>query len=483
MKKLLAVLLAALLAAAMLLPGAAAAEEEEEFFTEWNPDAPALQALIGYVESVTDESSPDYIPPVDRIATFDMDGTLCAELNPTYLEYYLLAWRILKDPSYEPDAEMLEFGRMLRDHAPDKSFPDHMDVLHATHAARAYAGMTLTEFADFVTNCLVREADGFEGMTYANTFYLPMIEVVEYLQENGFKVYVVSGSDRFICRTYTEGILDIPYEQIIGMDVAVEALNQGDTDGLDYVYTKEDTIIRTDRLLIKNLKMNKVTQIVKEIGRQPVLSFGNTSGDVSMHNYTIFNNRYKSAAFMLIADDEERDYGNTEKAEELRTKWEESGYNVISMKNDFRTIYGEDVKKTGSFRWLEDMAEERVPSDLPAEGQAAEASGEKEDVQYVLYLGTNDKDTNKPVYTEEQAREKAKEILIRHFGGYTIQEANGGWIDNGTEYQEYTLVIYLSDTTAEKIHAAADELIREFNQSSIMIQENPTRTEFYTSGN
>ena len=77
-----------------------------------------------------------------------------------------------------------------------------------------------------------------------------------------------------------------------------------------------------------------------------------------------------------------------------------------------------------------------------------------------------------------------KEILISHFGGYTIQEAFGGWIgDDGTEYQEYTLVIYLSDTTAEKIHAAADELIREFNQSSIMIQENPTRTEFYTSGN
>ena len=471
MKRILAVLTALVMALMLCVPATA---EEEDRFADWNPDAPALKALIEYVESVTDESSPDYIPPVDRIATFDMDGTLCAELNPTYLEYYLLAWRILKDPSYEPDAEMLEFGRMLRDHALDKSFPDHMDMLHATHAAKAYAGMTLTQFQDFVTNRLVQEADGFEGMTYANTFYTPMIEVVEYLQENGFKVFVCSGSDRFLCRTYIEGVLDIPYEQIIGMDVAVEATNQGDTDGLEYVYTSEDNIIRTDRLLIKNLKMNKVAQIVKEIGRQPVLSFGNSGGDVSMHNYTIFNNRYKSAAFMLIADNEEQDYGSAEKVQPLKEKWEASGYYVISMRDDFRTIYGDEVKKTGTFHWLEDLAEERVPAEEPAAEEAADS-----DVQYVLYLGTNDKDTNTPVFTQAEAMEQARAILLRNFGGYTIQEAHGGWIDEGKEYQEYTLVISLSDTTPEKVHAAADELISVFRQSTVLIQENPTKTEFY----
>jgi len=471
MKRILAVLTALVMALMLCVPATA---EEEDRFADWNPDAPALKALIEYVESVTDESSPDYIPPVDRIATFDMDGTLCAELNPTYLEYYLLAWRILKDPSYEPDAEMLEFGRMLRDHALDKSFPDHMDMLHATHAAKAYAGMTLTQFQDFVTNRLVQEADGFEGMTYANTFYTPMIEIVEYLQENGFKVFVCSGSDRFLCRTYIEGVLDIPYEQIIGMDVAVEATNQGDTDGLEYVYTSEDNIIRTDKLLIKNLKMNKVAQIVKEIGRQPVLSFGNSGGDVSMHNYTIFNNRYKSAAFMLIADNEELDYGSAEKVQPLKEKWEASGYHVISMRDDFRTIYGDEVKKTGTFHWLEDLAEERVPAEEPAAEEAADS-----DVQYVLYLGTNDKDTNTPVFTQEEAMEQARAILLRNFGGYTIQEAHGGWIDEGKEYQEYTLVISLSDTTPEKVHAAADELISVFRQSSVLIQENPTKTEFY----
>ena len=476
MRKLTA-FLAAMVMTVALFAVPAFAEESGFVFSDWNPDAPALKALIEYVEDVTDEESPNYIPPADRIATFDMDGTLCAELYPTYLEYYLLERRIFCDPTYQPDEEMLEFGRMLRDHALDKSFPDGMDVLHGEHAARAYAGMTLTEFQDFVTRQLVRETDGFEGMTVGNTFYQPMIEVVEYLQENDFKVYVCSGSDRFLCRTFIEGVLDIPYEQIIGMDVDIEATNEDGADGLKYVYTSEDNIVRTDRLLIKNLKMNKVKAIVKEIGRQPVLSFGNSSGDVSMHNYTIFNNRYRSAAFMLIADDGERDYGSAEKVQPLKEKWEESGYHVISMKDDFRTIYGDDVVKTGSFRWLEEFAE---PVNAPEKAEAEQDAEEKTDIQYVLYLGTNDKDTNKPVFTQAEAMEQAKAILIRHFGGYTIQEAHGGWIDNGTEYQEYTLVIYLSDTTPDQIHTAADEMIEVFRQSSVLIQENPTRTEFYS---
>ena len=348
MKKLLAILTALSLLLTMAFAAAAEDAGEKELFAEWNSEAPALKTLIEYVEAVTDENNPDFIPVPDRIAVFDMDGTLCAELNPTYLEYYMLAWRILRDPSYQPDAEMLEFGRMLRDHALDKSFPDHMDMLHATHAAKAYAGMTLTQFADFVTNCLVREADGFEGMTYANTFYLPMIEVVEYLQDNDFTVYVVSGSDRYLCRTYLEGVLDIPYSQVIGMDVKIEASNQQGTDGLDYVYSKDDTLVRTDVLKVKNLKMNKVSAIIEDIGRQPVLSFGNSGGDCSMHNFTMFNNRYRSAAFMLIADNEELDYGNAEKVQPLKEKWIESGYNVISMRDDFRTIYGDEVKKTGT---------------------------------------------------------------------------------------------------------------------------------------
>ena len=355
-------------------------EEEpaaEDAFADWNPDAPALHTLIDYVEAVTDEASPDYIPVEDRIAVFDMDGTLYGELFPTYLEYYLLAWRILKDESITPDAEMLALGRELRESVIYHKFASDMPMRHAIQAARAYAGMTQREFADFVTSILIRDVDGFEGMTYATAFYTPMLEVIDYLQENDFRVYVCSGSDRAVCRTLLEGMIDIPYANIIGMDVGYEATGQGDTDGLDYVFKAGDDVVRTDRLIIKNLKMNKVLQIVQDIGQKPVLSFGNSSGDVSMHMYTISDNPYRSAAFMLIADDEVRDYGNTAKAEKLGKEWEADGFEVISMRDDFRTIYGDGVVKTGSFRWAEELAEDREAYECSPEWVAAldEAEG------------------------------------------------------------------------------------------------------------
>lgn len=103
------------------------------------------------------------------------------------------------------------------------------------------------------------------------------------------------------------------------------------------------------------------------------------------------------------------------------------------------------------------------------------------DVQYVIFLGTNDKDTNEPVFSPDESKAKLEKILLDYFGGYTIQEANGGWDDNGTIYQEYTLVIYLSDTTIDKVHAAADEMLQIFNQRSVLIQTNNTQTEFYYS--
>ena len=387
--------MALLLALALVLAGipcyafaeaTAALEQPDEMpFSLWNADAPALNALIEYVEAVTDEASPDYIPPVDRIATFDMDGTLMGELAPTYLEVILLTERILADPTYQPDAEMLEFGRMTRDHALDKSFPDDYDYEFSYHQARAFAGMTLLEYADFITRFLVHEADGFEGMTYADAYYLPMVEVVEYLQDNGFKCYVVSGSDRFIVRTFIEGAFDIPAERIIGSDTALEARNQGDVDGIEYVFTGDDELVRTDRLLIKDLKTNKVVQIAQEIGRQPVLSFGNSSGDVSMNNYALLNNRYRSAAFMVVADDDVRDYGKSDNHDSLTEKWQGMGYNVISMRDDWKTIYGEDVIKTGTFHWLTDYADGGIPADIGiSEGSVLEAIREKG----VLRVGT-----------------------------------------------------------------------------------------------
>lgn len=113
----------------------------------------------------------------------------------------------------------------------------------------------------------------------------------------------------------------------------------------------------------------------------------------------------------------------------------------------------------------------------------AGSSGEQAaaDVQYVLYLGTNDKDTNEPVCGADEAKDLADQVLTRHFDGFTIQEAMGGWTnEDGTVSHEYTLVIYLSDTDIDTIRAACDDLIRAFNQSAVLIQANETITEFYS---
>lgn len=109
------------------------------------------------------------------------------------------------------------------------------------------------------------------------------------------------------------------------------------------------------------------------------------------------------------------------------------------------------------------------------------AGHETTDMQYVIFLGTNDQDTNQPVFSPDEAKTKVEDILLKHFQGYTIQEANGGWEDQGTIYREYTLVIYLNDTTMDKVHAAADEMLRVFNQKAVLIQSNETKTEFYDS--
>ena len=319
----------------------------KEYFTLWN-QCEALTALQDYVADVTNPNSPNYIPEEDRIATFDMDGTFVGELYPTYFEYNLLEYRALDDPDYKDIAteDVKEAAQDIRDFVREgKKLPDHFDMKHAYAAAKAYSGMTLAEFDTYVKAYAAKPANGFSGMTYGQSFYKPMLQVFEYLKDNGFTYYVVSGSDRFICRALVEAI-GIPSNRVIGMDVKLMSSSQGTEAGVDYTMSQKEDIVRTDELIIKNLKTNKVLQISQEIGKVPVLSFGNSGGDMSMHNYALSNPKYKSASFMLIADDDARDHANREKALKLGDQWRESGYHVISMRDDFKTIYGDGVVKT-----------------------------------------------------------------------------------------------------------------------------------------
>ena len=319
--------------------------QQKEYFTLWN-QCEALTALQDYVKDVTNPSSPNFIKEEDRIATFDMDGTFVGELYPTYFEYNLLEYRALDDATYKdiaPD-DVKETAQEIRDFVRvGKKLPDHFDMKHAYAAAKAYAGMTLAQFDAYVKAYAQQPANGFSGMTYGQSHYKPMLEVFDYLKDNGFTYYVVSGSDRFICRALVDDI-GIPSNRVIGMDVRLHSTSQGTEEGVNYTMGKEENLVRTDELIIKNLKTNKVLQISQEIGKVPVLSFGNSGGDCAMHNYCL-SNPLKSAAFMLIADDDARDHANREKALNLGQQWREAGYHVISMRDDFKTIYGDGVVK------------------------------------------------------------------------------------------------------------------------------------------
>ena len=317
----------------------------KEYFSLWN-QCEALTALQEYVEDVTNPDSKNYIREEDRIATFDMDGTFVGELYPTYFEYNLLEYRALDDATYEAPKDVMETAQEIRDFVRNgKKLPDHFDMKHAQAAAKAYAGMTLAEFDAYVKAYAAQPANGFTGMTYGESFYKPMLQVFDYLKDKGFTYYVVSGSDRFICRALVERI-GIEPNRVIGMDVKLRSTSQGAEEGVNHTFGREEDLVRTDELIIKNLKTNKVLQISQEIGKVPVLTFGNSGGDAAMHNYALSNPKYRSAAFMLIADDDERDHASRQKALTLGEQWQQAGYYVISMRDDFRTIYGDGVVKT-----------------------------------------------------------------------------------------------------------------------------------------
>ncbi len=316
----------------------------------WTESAPLKTQLTDYMKEITDENSTSFIPVENRIAVFDMDGTLCCETDPGYFDHKLLYHRVMEDPDYKDKAsdEEKETAKIIEEYFKTGEYPKGLDVKHGAAVATAFKGMTPDEFDAYVKAYRDEPMNSYTNMTNGQAFYKPMLQVVDYLIANDFKVYIVSGTDRLITRGLADGIVNIPVRQMIGSDESLVATGQGDTDGLNYTFTQDDKLVTGGDFLIKNLKTNKVTVIQQEIGVQPVLSFGNSSGDASMANFTIANNKYKSAAFMLCCDDTERENGNVEKAESMRKSCEENGWTAVSMKNDWTTIYGDGVTYNGN---------------------------------------------------------------------------------------------------------------------------------------
>lgn len=317
-------------------------------FKYWTQNSEVKQKLVEYVKDVTNKNSKNFIPVEDRVAVFDVDGTLIAETTPSYFEWMLYLDRALYDKNYTPSPEDREHAKIVEAAiiADNRllSFPHDVMKQEAISQESVFAGMTNEEYENYLKKFMETPADGLTNLKRGESFYLPMVEIVKYLQANNFSVWLVSGTDRQLLRVVGGDLLKIKSDNVIGTDIHMRAANQGDKDGLDYTYRKGDSLVRGE-FVQKNLQMNKVSLIFREIGKQPVLAFGNSGSDASMLNYAINGNKHKALAFMVICDDTEREFGNLKKAEKCTKLAGDNGWLTISMKNDFKTIYGDNVKR------------------------------------------------------------------------------------------------------------------------------------------
>lgn len=313
----------------------------------WVDEAASKQALVAYVDAVTNRKGPDYIPKKDRIAVFDLDGTLYCESDPTWFDFMLYKHRIQEDEAYRDKASDYEkqIAETVQSVIDTGVVPAGFEVEIGSCIAHAFAGMSVREFARYVRDYAERPSPGYDGMTIGEAFYQPMVQVIDYLQDHGFTVYVCSGSDRLVVRALVEGGLILASRYVIGTEELISANNQGDTPGAEYVFGSGDELVLSGKIANKNLKMTKVSMIAEQVGQCPVLSFGNSAGDISMTNYVMGNEQYRTAAFFVCCDDEARESGSPQKAQPVYDFCAKNGWVPISMKNDWLTVFGEGVTK------------------------------------------------------------------------------------------------------------------------------------------
>ena len=329
----------------------------------WTEGSAVADSIVAYVKSVTDKSSDSYVAPADRIAIFDFDGTLYGERYPTYFDTCLFIHRALHDETFTAPDDIREYAKAMEEalynHLPE---PDS-DKSTAQCAAECFKGMTQEEYREYVKTFMASPAFGFEGMTYAEGFYKPMTEVVKYLAENDFTIFISSGSERAMVRELIKGSLDewIPSDRVIGSTFSLIASGQGTKAGRKYTITADDQILMEGNLVTKNQNTNKVFSIIDEIGKCPILVFGNSSGDLAMAQYVL---QHGGKGYMLLCDDTERDYGDLAVAAKFADSCEKMGLETVSMKNDFATIYGDNAVKVDQKLESEEQPEQQEEQEL-----------------------------------------------------------------------------------------------------------------------
>ena len=333
--------------------------------TYWSEGSTASQSLTDYVAKVTDpKNTADFIPVKDRIAVFDMDGTLTCETFYTYYDTMMFIEYCLYDHPERVSDELKQVAASIQ---PGYTAGEAL----ARDFAKAYAGMTVEELYDYAVAFGKKYTESFNNMRYIDGFYLPMVELVRYLYENGFTIYVVSGTERTTTRAIVANspIRDyVTPNHVIGTEFEVKQRGHEDeSSNMNYKYADGDELVFTGGFVQKNLNANKSIDIEQEIGQRPVLAFGNSGSDTSMMNYAIDSrNPYPAQAYMIVADDDVREWG-TQDWEKKSAEYRAMGYVPVSMKDDFAQIYPEGISKA------ETQYQERDWSD--ADWNQASASG------------------------------------------------------------------------------------------------------------
>ena len=328
------------LAFGVLLAFGGQAQAQNDPLPSWNEGA-TKQAIVDFVKVTTTEGSEQFVPPAERIATFDQDGTLWVE-QPMYSQVMYILESVPALVKAKPElAKETPFSTVLEvlkgDHAAIKKLTekDLFKLLAATST-----GMSEEAFSAEAKKWLAAARDPRWKRPYTELTYLPMQELLAYLRANGYKTYIVTGGGQDFVRTYAEKVYGIPPEQVVGS--ALDTKYTYGTDG-------KPLLIKEPKLLLNNNNDGKAKDINLMIGRRPFAAFGNSTGDQQMLEYTKAGDGARLSV-LLLHDDAKREYAYgpaqglpaTKVGEFTQPLYDEAvkqGWTVISMKNDWKQVF------------------------------------------------------------------------------------------------------------------------------------------------
>ena len=309
---------------------AAPAPAAEAVLPSWN-DSESRQAIVRFVTGVTLEGGPDFVAPAERIAVFDNDGTLWSE-KPMPFQLLFALDQVTAMAADHPEWKTRQpFASVLKGDMAGLTASGEKGLLQLI--AATHSGMTTDEFAQSVESWIAIATHPTTGRLYTEMVYQPMLELLDYLRDNGFKTFIVSGGGVEFMRPWAERTYGIPPEQVVG--------SAGRTR-LE-VRNNLPVLIKLPELDFVDDKAGKPVGIQSRIGRRPIAAFGNSDGDLEMLQWTTAGPGARFALFVHHDDaDREFAYDRADKLQQFSKGWDEAlakGWTVVSMKNDWKTIY------------------------------------------------------------------------------------------------------------------------------------------------